>query len=170
MTDTAARSPADHPYLDRSITALVFQLSRHLALTLDRRTAPFNLTGPQAALLLRTCAAPGATPTQLASTLGIDNAGTTRLLDRLEGKGLIARHTSPTDRRVVIIEPTPDGKALAPHLLPIVRGVTVQLLEGLAPEELPALHTLLLRLLENVESHAELDDGTADCPPEGEHA
>ena len=139
--------------LDRSITALIFQLSRHLAITMDRQMAPFNVTGQQGALLLRSCATPDATPTQLASSLGTDNAGITRLLDRLEAKALVVRRMSATDRRAIVIEPTAAGRALVPHLLPVVRGVTAQLLDGFAAEELPMLQALLRRLLDNVESH-----------------
>jgi DNA-binding MarR family transcriptional regulator len=126
-------------YLDRSITALVFQLSRHLGTTMERQVAPFNVTGQQAALLLRSCATRDASPTQLASRLGTDNAGITRLLDRLEAKGLVERRSSPTDRRAIVVEPTAAGRALVPHLLPVVRGVTAQLLAGFSPEELPVL-------------------------------
>src|SRR5947209_6218575 len=118
--------PTDPPQtnLERSITHLIFHVSRHLAIAMDRQMAPFNLTGQQGALLLRSCATPDATPTELAGSLGIDNAGITRLLDRLEAKSLIVRRTSATDRRAIVIEPTVAGRALVPHLLPVVRGVT----------------------------------------------
>jgi DNA-binding MarR family transcriptional regulator len=137
--------------LDRSIAHLIFHLSRHLAITMDRQMAPFNLTGQQGALLLRSCATPDATPTQLASSLGTDNAGITRLLDRLESKALVVRRMSATDRRAIVIEPTAAGRALVPQLLPVVRGVTAQLLDGFAADELPVLQALLRRLLDNVE-------------------
>jgi DNA-binding MarR family transcriptional regulator len=82
--------------------------------------------------------------------LGTDNAGITRLLDRLEAKGLVMRRTSPTDRRAIVVEPTAAGRALVPHLLPVIRGVTAQLLDGFSAEELPVLQALLRRLLDNV--------------------
>jgi DNA-binding MarR family transcriptional regulator len=141
--------------LERNIAHLVFQLSRHLAIAMDRQMAPFNLTGQQAALLLRCCASPDTTPTQLACSLGTDNAGITRLLDRLEAKGLIVRRTSATDRRAIVIEPTAAGRALVPQLLPVIRSVTAQLLEGFSADELPVLQALLRRLLDNVEPHEE---------------
>ena len=139
--------------LERSIAHLIFHLARHLAITMDRQMAPFNLTGQQGALLLRSCATPDATPTQLASSLGTDNAGITRLLDRLEAKALVVRRMSATDRRAIVIEPTAAGRALVPQLLPAVHGVTAQLLDGFAADELPALQSVLRRLLDNVETH-----------------
>jgi DNA-binding MarR family transcriptional regulator len=156
-------------YLDRSIAALIFQLSRHLAITMDRQMAPFNVTGQQGALLLRSCATPDATPTQLASSLGTDNAGITRLLDRLEAKALVVRRMSATDRRAIVIEPTAAGRALVPHLLPVVRGVTAQLLDGFAADELPALQALLRRLLDNVETR-EQETSMAELPLTRRHS
>jgi DNA-binding MarR family transcriptional regulator len=139
-------------HLDRRVTALIFQLSRHLATSIDRRMAPFNVTGQQAALLVRSSVAPDSTPTQLAPWLGTDNAGITRLLDRLEAKGLIVRRMSATDRRAVVVELTPAGRALIPHLVLAFRALSAQLIDGFAPDELAALEALLRRMVVNVET------------------
>ncbi len=97
------------------------------------------------------CLIPDATPTKLATILGTDNAGITRLLDRLEAKALVVRRTSAKDRRAIVIEPTAAGRALVPRLLPVVQGVTSQLLDGFATDELLVLQALLRRLLNNAE-------------------
>jgi DNA-binding MarR family transcriptional regulator len=144
--------------LSRSVVALIFHLSRHLATTIDRRMSRFNVTGQQAALLLRTCAAPESSPSHLAPWLGTDNAGMTRLLDRLETKGLIVRRASAADRRAIVVEPTDAGRALAPELVVAFRAVTGQLLDGFTPEELPAVQALLNRLFDNVHT-SEHDHG-----------
>jgi len=120
--------------------------------------APYNVTGQQAALLLRSCVVPDQTPTQLAPWLGTDNAGITRLLDRLEAKGLILRRTSMADRRVIVIEPTAAGRALVPHLAPAFRAVAAQLLDGFGEDERPVLESLLRRLLANVEMREHGDE------------
>jgi DNA-binding MarR family transcriptional regulator len=139
----------EHP--DRSIMHLLFEVARQLAITIDRRMAAFNLTGQQAGLLLRCCAQPDLTPTQLAPGLGTDNAGITRLLDRLEAKGLVVRRMSPTDRRAIVIEPTDAGRALFPELIAASHEVVAQLLAGFEADELPVVQGLLRRLLDNVE-------------------
>lgn len=158
MLESQPASPVPHaPDPDRHIVALIFKLSRHLATTLDRHMAPFNVTGQQAALLVRSCSVSDATPTQLAPWLGTDNAGITRLLDRLEAKGLVHRGTNPADRRAIVVELTPDGRALVPHLISAFHAVIDQLLGGLDADEIPELESLLRHLLDNVQLDASGD-------------
>lgn len=54
-----------------------------------------------------------ATPGMLAAHLGISSASTTKLLNRLEKGGHIARHVHPVDRRAFAIEVTPETEASA---------------------------------------------------------
>ena len=75
-------------YAALTATRLIHQVSRELTNALERRLAPHGLTAQQAALLIN--AARGETsPKRLAPLLGTDTAGMTRLLDRLEAKGLV---------------------------------------------------------------------------------
>src|SRR5262249_49911019 len=46
---------------------------------------------------------------RLAETLACDASNVTGLIDRLESRGLIRRRTSPSDRRVKVLELTPAG-------------------------------------------------------------
>ena len=49
----------------------------------------------------------------LASTLGIDKAYATVVVDDLEAQGLVRRGPHPSDRRAKLVEVTPKGKELA---------------------------------------------------------
>src|SRR5579884_752272 len=109
ILDPIEQEPEKPP---RHITGLVFELARHLGTAIDRRVAPFNVTGQQAALLIRSGKEPGVTLSHLAPWLGTDNAGVTRLVDRLEVKGLVTRRPSVSDRRAVIVAPTAAGDDL----------------------------------------------------------
>jgi DNA-binding MarR family transcriptional regulator len=82
----------------------------------------------------------------VANALDIDSAGVTRLLDRLEAKGLIRRQTSTIDRRSVVVEPTPAGRALGPQLPALRRLVHEDLLGGFSEAELRQLLGLLERM------------------------
>ncbi|MDR3099209.1 MAG: MarR family transcriptional regulator, partial [Paraburkholderia sp.] len=63
------------------------------------------------------------TPFELSKLLGIDTGLMTRLLDKLEDKGLVERTRSIEDRRVVNLTLTKEGAAVAaqiPHIAPKV--------------------------------------------------
>ena len=65
-------------------------------------------------VLLRLRRTPGATlpTTQLAADVSFSSGGFTKLADRLEGHGLVARQACPTDRRVTWITLTDEGAAV----------------------------------------------------------
>src|SRR3954452_17785881 len=49
---------------------------------------------------------------QLANAVVLSQSATTRLVTRLEGRGLLARYLCPDDRRGIYTEVTPAGRAL----------------------------------------------------------
>jgi DNA-binding MarR family transcriptional regulator len=51
-----------------------------------------------------------ATPSDISRRLRISSASTTALLDRLERAGLVERANHPTDRRSILISPTPEAE------------------------------------------------------------
>lgn len=73
----------------------------------------------------------------------------TRLIDRLEAKGLVVRQVGSGDRRLISIELTPTGLAIAKKATPTFEGVNRQLLEGFTAKEIEQLTDLLHRLREN---------------------
>lgn len=129
--------------------SLLHQLARDVTTNLDRRLAPLGVTTQQAALL-HNAASGGASPRQLMDAVGTDTAGMTKLLDRLEAKGLIERRPNPSDRRSVVIEPTEQGLALVPRLAPVFSAVARQLFAGFADEEVASLASSLRRMGENL--------------------
>jgi DNA-binding MarR family transcriptional regulator len=128
--------------------SLVHRVAKELTTALERSLAPSEVTAQQAALLLRLRTENA--PSRLAAALGTDSAGMTRLLDRLEDKGLVRRDRHPTDRRSVHIQLTGRGAALAPRLAPAFGAVTGQLFDGFSAEDLRNLTDLLERMLDNL--------------------
>lgn len=57
------------------------------------------------------------TPAQIAQHIGVDRSAITRLVDRLEAKGLVARSRENADRRSINIELTTRGRNLVPKLI-----------------------------------------------------
>jgi DNA-binding MarR family transcriptional regulator len=138
--------------------SLLHQVARDLATALERQLAPFDITAQQAALLLH-AARQQSSPSQLMTVLGTDTAGMTKLLDRLEAKGLIERRPNPGDRRSVLIALTKDGQALAPRLGPVFGRVTRQLFSGFSPDEIGVLISMLQRMRGNLTNGATARSG-----------
>ncbi len=82
----------------------------------------------------------------LASLLVCDSSNVTGIVDRLEARGLVARHPSPEDRRVKHVVLTPAGRRLRARLLQRI-GSPPEGFERLSVEELGQLRDILGRML-----------------------
>ncbi|MFI5685518.1 MarR family winged helix-turn-helix transcriptional regulator [Streptomyces sp. NPDC051636] len=65
-------------------------------------------------VLIRLCRQPGeeVSQRQLADDLTLTSSGTTRLIDRMEEAGTVRRLPSADDRRIVLVEPTDQGRTV----------------------------------------------------------
>jgi DNA-binding MarR family transcriptional regulator len=133
-----------------NVPGFALRLGSDIRTAFDRRTARFDLTMQQAGLLIH-CADP-MTPAQIAPFLGTDTAGMTRLVDRLESRGLLRRRKNPTDRRSILLEPTPKGAAMIPELRDVFRTTSRELMRGFSASEADTLVTLLGRLSSNAQT------------------
>ncbi len=84
---------------------------------------------------------------RLAQVLSCDASNVTGLVDRLEARGLVSRRSSPEDRRVRVIQLTPEGSRLRADLL---RRMTEEVfpLSRLSPRERRSLVRILEVLVE----------------------
>ncbi|MEO7241891.1 MAG: MarR family transcriptional regulator [Variovorax sp.] len=91
------------------------------------------------------------TVAELARECELDTGAMTRLLDRLEAKGLCRRVRSLEDRRVVHIELTDDGRAAAQHVPHVLSRVQNEHLAGFSEKEFKQLLGFLRRILGNAQ-------------------
>ena len=89
------------------------------------------------------------TAAELARECNLDAGATTRLLDRLEAKGLCERKRSESDRRVVHIALTEAGTRAAEGIPAVLCEVQNTHLAGFSVEEFETLKGLLRRILDN---------------------
>jgi len=87
------------------------------------------------------------TPSQVSDRVLVASATMTATLDLLERRGWIRRIPNPDDRRSVLIEITPDGRAVADQLLPGIRALERSVLSALTPGERAHLIELLGKIL-----------------------
>ena len=120
----------------------------------DRELKEFDLTRRQVAMLIHVeraqcqdCDSP--TASHLTRSLGVDSTAVTRMLDRLEEKGLLARSPDPTDGRRHLIELTSEARALLPKLKKTARTVEAAFEAGIPSEDLHAFQRVMMQMLEN---------------------
>ena len=132
-------------YLMRRIMGVVAQ-------DVEREMEPFGLTDAQWKPLLRLYLRQANTVAELARCCEMDAGSMTRLLDRVEAKGLLRRVRSSEDRRVVNIELTPDGLAAAAQIPVILSRVQNNALRGFSETEWRSLQDFLQRIFTNVQT------------------
>jgi DNA-binding MarR family transcriptional regulator len=86
------------------------------------------------------------TPTDLYRTVLVTSATMTERLDRLQSRNLIRRRPVTRDRRSVVAELTPDGRALIDNAITDVLAIESGLLQGLSEQDRAALAELLAKL------------------------
>ena len=89
------------------------------------------------------------TPSELADFLKIDRAAITRLLDKLDEQGLVARTRGDSDRRSVTLQVTPKGKALSAERLQLSNSVYELFASGLSPKEAEQYIATVRKMLAN---------------------
>jgi DNA-binding MarR family transcriptional regulator len=106
---------------------------------------PFNLSHSQynALRILRGAGADGLACQEVAEHMITRDPDITRLLDRLEARGLVTRTRDQKDRRVVIVRITPEGERLLAALDRPIAEVDRQPLQHLGEQRLRALIQLL---------------------------
>ncbi|WP_028223011.1 MarR family winged helix-turn-helix transcriptional regulator [Paraburkholderia oxyphila] len=87
-----------------------------IASEMDTALEELGITSPQMGVLLSISVGAASTPFELSKLLGIDTGLMTRLLDKLETKGLVERSRSVEDRRVVNLALTQAGVAVAAQI------------------------------------------------------
>lgn len=83
--------------------------------------------------------------------MNYDSGAMTRIIDQLEARGLVARNRSKTDRRVVLLALTPEGRATTKALAAPTMTFWNELLAGFSHAEAAQLIELLTRLLARME-------------------
>ncbi len=126
------------------LSTAITRLSTARNQVLNRMAAPFGLTAVQMMALHHVSVTPASTPSNLARHLAVDSAPVTRLLDRLDNKGMIQRATQERvdrtqDRRVIEIVLTERGINVMRELNPHWQSALSELTEAFKQSEIHGL-------------------------------
>jgi DNA-binding MarR family transcriptional regulator len=110
-----------------------------------------DLTAVQYAALVAIGAHPGIDATRLSEIIYFDRSTIGDVLDRMVGKDWIRRTSTPTDRRIKLLEITPAGQGVLQQVEPAIGRVQERLLAPLSSVEGKTLVRLLSKMADAVE-------------------
>lgn len=132
-----------------SVGYLMQRAKNMLAHGVEQEVNSLDITQAQASCLMMLATGRAATVTDLGRELNTDMGSVTRLLSRMEKRGLIERRRRDADRRVVDLSVTPQGQELVERLPAVFCKVLAHHFRGFSEEEIQLLRTMLRRVIEN---------------------
>ncbi len=136
----------------QSVGYLMRRILSTVALEVEHELEASDLTNAQWVPLVKLYMGSASTVAELARECELDAGSMTRLLDRIEAKGLCKRVRSSQDRRVVNMELTPTGLEVAKKIPSVLCRVQNAHLAGFTQEEWETLKSLLTRILGNAQA------------------
>lgn len=117
----------------------------------EKQLKPFDLTLEQFHLLKHMSLDSGMSQRELGELVNKTPANITRILDRLELKNLVIRHSSPEDRRTSLVLLTDQGQALVKEVFAFFELFSSQLTQSITEHEQKKTSEILNRIGRNIE-------------------
>jgi len=133
----------------QGVGAFIGRARRTIIDAIDRELAPLDISHAQWIVVMLLGDGAASTAAELCKILIYDPGAMTRLLDRLERKGVLRRVRDGDDRRAVRLELTAEGNKLYPRILKALVQVFNRLLRGFRKSEVRQLEQLLNRMVAN---------------------
>jgi len=133
--------------MHRVRTEMLAAVDRELAA--DEQLGPMEVTSAQFIIIATLSMGVAKSASDLCKGMSYDAGAMTRMIDRLEEKGLLSRSRDPGDRRLVNLELTEKGSASLPRMRDVSMRVLNRFLQGFTKAEARQLEAYLLRMLEN---------------------
>ena len=116
---------------------------------LDRELAPMDVTSAQYVIMSQIFHGLADSSAGLCRGISYDPGAMTRMIDRLEAKGLLRRVRNSEDRRAVNLELTGEGRAAFPKMREISVGVLNHFMRDFTRAEARQFEGFLERMLAN---------------------
>ena len=133
-----------------SVGYLLNRVRTELLDAIEKELAPLDITAAQYIIMAQLAYSLADSASQLCKSISYDPGAMTRMIDRLETKGLVRRVRSAEDRRAVNLELTAEGNAVFPKMRASVVDVLNRIMHGFTKSEARQLESYLQRMLDNV--------------------
>jgi DNA-binding MarR family transcriptional regulator len=135
--------------MNRVRTELLAAIDRSMAK--DELLSSLEMSSAQFIIIATLSLGVAKSASDLCKGISYDAGAMTRMLDRLEEKGLLRRSRDPGDRRLVNLELTEKGNAALPRMREVSMGVLNRFLQGFTKAEARQLEGFLTRMLDNAD-------------------
>lgn len=141
------KSPCEILNLAENVSFLLGNTNLLKDRLLDQHLAEEDITAAQAKALFKMHFFNINRPSDICKSLGVDGGAVTRMLDRLEKKGLITRSPDPSDRRSLLIAVTDKGRDAIERAMPLAANAQKELVSALTEDEIQQLKQTLRKIL-----------------------
>lgn len=157
---------------EESMGYLMRQILNTVGEEVERQLAHLDLTNAQWIPLFKLYIGRATTAAELARECRLDAGAMTRMLDRMEAKGLCQRERSAADRRIITIRLTDTGREAAQQIPQVLSRVQNAHLAGFTEQEFQSLKGFLRRILNNANTpdQTSTNDSAPPSPTKGPHA
>lgn len=135
---------------DRDLPLLLHDVARLLRTRFDQRARSRGMTRAQWVILARINATPGLSQNELASILEVEPISVGRLIDRLQGRGLVERRPDPADRRIWRLHLLPGAEPVLEEISKARDVLGDELLQGVDPALRSLMVDALLKMKNNL--------------------
>lgn len=134
----------------KRVSVLIPQIAKNIRIANFIDCVRRGLTLSQVTILLLLKESRGGTMSmgQIARELGVSLPTTSGLVDRLYREGLVTRVVDDSDRRVVLVRLTPEGRAVIQRMLRVLTDLLTHLLADLTEAEQESLAQAVERVFE----------------------
>lgn len=148
-----ATPTSPEPVLQSHLGYWVRLVSNHVSGAFARALQEHGLSVAEWVALNQIAQAASANPAGLADAMGMTRGAISKVLDKLQSKGLISRATREEDNRMQHLALTQQGKRALPELTAIADGNDDYFFGALDVNERARLRTILMKLADTHQMH-----------------
>ena len=137
--------------MERSLPYLMQGIVARVERAIHKRAREHGLTIEEIHVLFRLLAKDYQTVKELAEQTGIEPSTLSRLLVRMQKKGMLCKRRQSDDNRAVKVMLTDKGRDLAQARHPTFREYEKIILRGFSAQEAQSFRVALLRMAQNIE-------------------
>lgn len=140
---------------EESLGRVIYFVAQDMRNFAEKILKPFDLTLEQFHLMKNMPIGEGLNQRQICEIASKTPANMTRILDRLESKGLVVRRENPEDRRAALVFFTDRGQKLLAEVMGVFESFSSEFTQGISVEERQAVRAVLDRISANIKKMSE---------------